>query len=162
MVRDGGHADVFGANFGYYIPNTIFYGRVGVAKFDEDFGFDDDTIVNGSFGVAPLDGLLVFTDFDEDGWDPNVTAKYVGKFDFGNFYAASISVADSDDDDVDVGVGFDYFFDHTFSVGAALSSDRFEVRGEKFFMPNFSAGARIYTPDDDDGDGFGAFVKWRF
>ena len=159
----GEHAEVFGANFGYYIPNTIFYGRIGVTKFDDDFGFDDDTTVNGSFGIAPFDGLLVYTDFDEDGWDPNVTARYVGKFDFGNYYAASISVADSDDDDVDVGASFDYFFDHTFSVGAGLSSDRFEVRAEKFFMPNFSVGGRIYSQDEDaGGDGFGAFVKWRF
>ena len=159
---DGDHADVFGANFGYYIPNTIFYGRIGVLKFDDAFGFDDDTTVNGTFGVAPFDGLLITTEFDEDGWNPNATARYVGKFDNGHFYAASINVVDPDDENVEVGANFDYFFDPTFSVGGGLSSDRLEVRAEKFFMPNFSVGGRVYTDDDSDGDGLAAFVKWRF
>jgi hypothetical protein len=152
--------DLLGASFGYYIPNTIFYGRIGVTK--SEVGDTDDTSVNGTFGVTPIDGLLVTTDFDEDGWDPNATARYVGKLGNDHYYASSISVVDPDDGGLDIGLGFDYYLDHTFSLGGGYGSgsDTFSVRAEKFFMPNFAVGGRIYT--DDNGDGLGAFIKWRF
>jgi hypothetical protein len=156
----GENFDLFGASFGYYIPNTIFYGRISVTKADDDIGDTDDTNVSGTFGVTPIDGLLVTTDFSEDGWDPNATARYVGKFGNDHYYAASISVVDPDEDDLDVGLGFDYFLDHTFSIGGSVSSDAIGIRAEKFFMPNFAVGGRIYT--EDNGDGLGAFIKWRF
>jgi hypothetical protein len=70
----------------------------------------------------PLDGLLVTTDIDEDGWDPNATAKYVGKLGNQHYYAASVSVVDPDEGDLDIGVGFDYYLDHTFSVGGGYGS----------------------------------------
>jgi hypothetical protein len=162
---DGGRGDefdIFYTNFGYYIPNTMFYGRIGLIKADDDLGADDDTLVNGSVGVAPIDGLLVTTNFDEDGWDPNVSARYVGKFGNDHFYAATVSVTDSDDENVDVGLAFDYFLDHTFSVGGSVSSDLLEVRAEKFFWPNFAVGGRVYSNDDLEGDGLAATVKWRF
>ncbi len=98
----GENFDLLGANFGYYIPNTIFFGRIGVTK--ADIGEDDDTNVNGTFGVMPIDGLLVTTDFDEDGWDPNATARYVGKLGNDHYYAASISVVDPDEGDLDIGL----------------------------------------------------------
>lgn len=154
-----GNFDVFGANFGYYIPNTIFYGEVGVLKFD-DADAGDDTLVTGRIGITPIDGLLVSSAFDEDGWNPNVTARYVGKFDFGNFYAAGLTVVDPDGGDLTISADFDYFFDHTFSVGGSLGEDIVSIRAEKFFAPNFSVGGRVYSADE--GDGFGAFVKWRF
>jgi hypothetical protein len=158
----GENADLFDANFGYYIPNTMFYARIGVVKVDEDVGLDDDTLVNGSFGITPIDGLLVSTDFDEDGWDPNATAKYVGKMGNDHYYAASISVHDPDEDDLDIGLNFDYYLDHTLSIGGGVSSgsDNVTIRAEKFFMTNFAVGGRIYF--GDDGDGLGATVKWRF
>jgi hypothetical protein len=154
--------DVFGANFGYYVPNTIFYGRIGVLKFDDDLGLGDDTNVNATFGIAPFDGLLVTTDFDEDGWNPNVSARYVGKFGNGHYYAAGISAVDPDDDDVNLGISFDYFLDSTFSIGTSIDEHRWTVRAEKFFTPSFAVGVRAYTGDDDEGDGFGATVRWRF
>ena len=158
----GENADLLEANFGYYIPNTIFYGRIGVAKVDEDVGLDDDTIVSGTFGVTPIDGLLVTTDFTEDGWDPNATAKYVGKLGNDHYYAASVSVLDPDEDDVEIGLGFDYYLDHTLSVGGEVTSgsDTVAVRAEKFFMQNFAVGGRVYF--GDEGDGAGVTVKWRF
>ena len=158
----GENADLFDASFGYYIPNTMFYARVGVTKVDEDLGADDDTIVNGSFGITPIDGLLVYTDFSEDGWDPNATAKYVGKFGNDHYYNAIVSVLDPDEGDVDIGLDFDYYLDHTFSIGGGVSSgsDNITVRAEKFFMPNFAVGGRVFF--GDDGDGLGATVKWRF
>ena len=105
---------------------------------------------------------LVSTEIDEDGWDPNATARYVGKLGNDHYYAASIGVVDPDEGDLDIGLSFDYFLDHTFSLGGGYGSgsDTFSVRAEKFFMPNFAVGGRVYT--EDNGDGIGAFIKWRF
>jgi hypothetical protein len=151
--------DVFGANFGYYIPNTMFYGRIGVIKFD-DVDAGDDTLVTGTVGITPIKGLLVTTDFDEDGWNPNATARYVGQLGNQKFYAAGITVVDPDNEDLTFAADFDYFFDHTFSVGGSVGEDVISVRAEKFFTPSFAVGARAFTADDVDG--LGASVKWRF
>jgi hypothetical protein len=150
--------DILGASFGYYVPGTMFYGRIGVNYLDDYAG--DQTQFNGTFGITPFDGLLVTTEFDEDGWDPNATARYVGKLGNGNFYAASVSAVDPDGDDLEFGLGFDYYFDHTFSVGAGVGDERVSLRAEKFFTPRFAVAGRVY--DADDGDGFGASVRWRF
>jgi hypothetical protein len=153
--------DILGASFGYYVPDTIFFGRLGFTYLD-DFSPGDRSIFNGTFGVTPLDGLLLTTDFDEDGWDPNVTAKYVGKMANSHFYAASVSAVDPDEGDTSVGVDFDYFLDTTFSVGAGFASgdDRFSVRAEKFFTPSFSVRGSVYT--GDIANGASAQVAWRF
>jgi hypothetical protein len=153
-------ADFLAANFGYYMPNTIFFGRLGVAH--AEIGNADDTNVNGSFGITPFDGLLLTTDFDEDGWDPNIHAKYVGKMANSHFYAVTVSAVDPDEGDTDVGVDFDYFLDTGFSVGAGYGSgdDSFRLRAQKFFTPSFAVGGNVST--SDGGDGFGASVTWRF
>jgi hypothetical protein len=148
------------ASVGYYVPNTIFFGRLGVAH--TDFGSGNDTNWNGSFGVTPLDGLLLTTSFDEDGWDPNVAAKYVGRLANSHYYALTASGVDPDGGDTAVGVDFDYFLDLSFKVGGGFNSgdDRVTARAEKFFTPSFSVGAAVYNGDEDSG--FGAQVAWRF
>lgn len=154
-----GNAEAYGANFGYYVPDTIFFGRLGVTH--TDFGASD-TRWHGTFGVTPLDGLMLTTDFDEDGWDPNVRAKHVGKIANGHYYAASVYAVDPDEGDVNVGIDFDYFLDLTFKVGAGYAdgNDRISVRAEKFFTPRFALGGSVYT--DDGGDGLSATLAWRF
>jgi hypothetical protein len=153
--------DAFGAGIGYYLPNTIFYGELNFTYLD-DFG-GDQSRVSGALGVAPIDGLLVTSRFDEDGWDPNVRARYVGKFPNAHFFAATVDVYEEQSgDDIDFALGFDYFFDTTFSAGATLSEYSSQLRAEKFFTPRFSVGAHFDIGDDDLGDGFGARVSWRF
>lgn len=156
------HVDVFSANFGYYVPNTIFFGRLGVAHSDFSGPGGDDTKFNGSFGVTPFAGLQITTDFDEDGWDPNVTAKYVGKLANAHYYSVSTFAVDPDEGDTQVGVDGAYFLDNTFSVGGGYTNgvDRWTVHAEKFFTSSFAVGAHLFT--EDDGDGFGATVAWRF
>lgn len=152
--------DIFSASLGYYMPDTIFFGRLGVSYADD---FDGDrTNFNGSFGITPLDGLLLFTNFDEDGWDPNVTAKYVGKMANSHYYALTASAVDPDRGDTNVSLGFDYYLDDTFSLGAGYGSaaDDFSLRAQKFFTPGFAVGGHVST--GDDGDSFGANVTWRF
>jgi hypothetical protein len=155
-----GKIDIFSASLGYYMPDTIFFGRLGVSYADDFDG--DQTNINGSFGITPLDGLLLFTNFDEHGWDPNVTAKYVGKMANSHFYAITASAVDPDEGDTSVSLDFDYYLDNTFSVGAGYgsASDDFSLRAQKFFTPSFAVGGHLST--GDDGDGFGANVTWRF
>ena len=152
--------DIFSASLGYYMPDTIFFGRLGVSYADDFDG--DQTNINGSFGITPIDGLLLFTNFDEHGWDPNVTAKYVGKMANSHYYSIVASAVDPDEGDTDVSLEFDYYLDNTFSVGAGYGSagDTFSLRAQKFFTPSFAVGAHVNT--GDDGDGFGANVTWRF
>jgi hypothetical protein len=153
--------DALSAQVDYYLPNTMFFGRLNVAHTDDDFA-DDSTVVGGAIGITPMDGMLITTDFTEHGYDPNVTAKYVGKIANSHFYSASVGFVDPDEDDVSVSLDFDYFIDHTFSVGAgfATGSDAFDIRARKFFKNRFAVGGHIYTADG--GDGFGVNASWRF
>jgi hypothetical protein len=155
-----GKIDIFSASLGYYVPDTIFFGRLGVYYADDFAG--DQTNFNGSFGITPIDGMLLFTNFDEDGWDPNVTAKYVGKMANTHYYSITASAVDPDAGDTNVSLDFDYYLDDTFSVGAGYgsASDDFALRAQKFFTPSFAVGGHVST--GDDGDGFGASVTWRF
>jgi hypothetical protein len=151
---------VLNASLGYYVPDTIFFGRLGFTHVD--FGPGNDQNWNGTFGVTPFDGLLLSTDFDENGWDPNVTAKYVGKLANAHYYAVTASAVDPDGGDTAVGIDFDYFLDLTFKVGGGFNTgdDRFTARAEKFFTPSFSVGAAVYAGDDTNG--VFAQVAWRF
>jgi hypothetical protein len=151
--------DIFGAGIGYYLPNTIFYGELNYTYAD-DFGGDQDR-VSGALGVAPIDGLLVTTGFDEDGWDPNATAKYVGKLPNAHWYSAIIDLAEVDDDLV-WGAAFNYYFDTTFSAGLGLSEDATSLRAEKFFTPSFGVAAHFDFVNDQGSNAYGAKVSWRF
>jgi hypothetical protein len=156
----GDDVTALSANLGYYVPNTIFFGRLGYSHVD--FGPGNERTFDGTFGVTPFDGLLLTTDFDEDGWDPNIAAKYVGKLANAHYYAITASAVDPDGGDTAVGLDFDYFLDLTLKVGGGFNSgdDRFTIRAEKFFTPSFAVGGSLFT--GDDANGLGATVAWRF
>lgn len=149
--------DVFGTGIGYYLPNTIFYGELNYTYADD---LDED-LVSGALGVAPIDGLLVTTRFDEYGWDPNASARYVGKLPNAHWYAAEVNLAEFDDDLV-WSAAFDYYFDPTFSAGLGLSEDVTSLRSEKFFTPSFSIGGHVDFVDDEGSMAYGAKISWRF
>ena len=115
----GEDADAIAANIGYHFTNTIFFARLGVVETD-DSG-DDDTSLNGTLGIVPIPRLFFGTDFTEDDWDPNLTARYAGKFANDHWYAASITLADADEGDSTVGLEFDYYFD-SFKLGGGFNS----------------------------------------
>ena len=125
------------------------------------------TTWSGTLGIAPLDGLLLTTDFEEHGYDPNITARYVGKLPNNHFYAGSVNlvyyddVATPFDARMPYGLDFDYYFDDSTSLGLGFDDvgDRWELRGEKFFSKSWAAGVSAYTADFDDG--FGVHVTWR-
>lgn len=166
---------------GYYLPGTMFYAAVGALHEENIIAASStftetryDTRWFGTLGIAPLDGLLVTTDFQEHGYDANITARYVGKLPNDHFYAGSVTLADADYGDTFYGLDFDYYFDDTTSVGVGfddgdarydsngrfvVGGDRLELRAEKFFSKSWAAGVSAYTSDFDDG--FGVHVTWR-
>jgi len=163
LDSNAGDVDLLAANVGYHVPNTIFFARVGVVRTElPDFGAgsQNDTSWNGTFGIVPIPRLFFGTDFTEDGWDPNVTARYVGKLANAHWYAASVSASDPDEGDSEVGIEFDYIFD-SFKVGGGFSTgtDRWSVRAERGLPHGFALLGRVFT--DDDGDGFGVTLTWR-
>ena len=164
----GTHLDAQGASVGYYIPGTMFYAGVGVSRDEELIGLSSTTVLtehnttwSGALGIAPLDGLLLTTDFQEHGYDSNITARYVGKLPNNHFYAGSVNLADNDDFGTTFGLDFDYYFDDSTSLGMGFDDvgNRWELRGEKFFSKSWAAGVSAYTADRIDG--FGVHVTWR-
>lgn len=164
----GTHLNAGGASVGYYIPGTMFYAGVGVSRDESLIGLSSTTVWteynttwSGTLGIAPLDGLLLTTDFQEHGYDPNITARYVGKLPNNHFYAGGVNLADDDDFGTSFGFDFDYYFDDSTSLGLGFDDigDRWELRGQKFFSKSWAAGVSAYTADRSDG--FGVHVTWR-
>jgi hypothetical protein len=170
------HQSARAASLGYYLPGTMFYAGVGISRLQyrtTDILIEDgtnwttivrkehDTNWSGTLGIAPLDGLLITTNFQEDGYDPNITARYVGKLPNDHFYAGSVSIVDSDWGDTSFGLEFDYYFDESSSLGVGYADrrDRWELRAEKFFAKSWAVGVSAST--DDFEDGFGIHVTWR-
>jgi hypothetical protein len=162
------HLNAQAARVGYYFPGTMFYAGVGVSR-GQSITAISSTIVQkeyvtdwfGTLGIAPLDGLLITTDLQEHGYDPNITARYVGKLPNDHFYAGSVSMVDPDRGDTSFGLDFDYYFDESSSlgVGYADGDDQWELRAEKFFSKSWAFGVSASTADS--GDGFGVHVTWR-
>jgi len=151
-------ADAFSANVGFHFPNSIFFARLGVVQ--TDISGDDDTSWNGTLGIVPIPRLFFGTDFTEDGWDPNLTARYAGQFANAHWYGASITLSDPDDGDTNLGLEFDYYLTG-FKVGASYGSgtDLFGIRAEAALPHGFALLGRVYT--DDAGDGVGVTLTWR-
>jgi hypothetical protein len=163
------HLNSQGASIGYYIPDTMFFAGVSASRGERITGIsstvvqkDYDTAWSGVVGVAPLDGLLVTTEFHEHGYDPNLTARYVGKLPNAHYYAGTVRLVDPDGADATFGVDFDYYFDDTFSAGLGYADGAESVTGRvrKFFSPRFSLGGSYTT--NDFSDSFSVDVAWRF
>lgn len=158
--------DAFGAEVSYHVPETIFFGRVGVVRADS-VGFgpggtfrDHDTTWNGTVGIVPIPRLSFGTDFTEDGYDPNITARYAGKLSNDHWWAGSIGAVDPDEGDTEVGVEFDYYFP-SFKLGGGFrtGNDRWSVRAERGLPHGFALQGTFHT--EDGGDGFGVQLTWR-
>lgn len=137
-----------------YVPDTMFYVGGRVTRVDNAAG--DDTTAYATLGLTPVDGLLVTTEFSEDGYDANISAKYVTSLGGGNFVNLDGKFIDGDADDY-LSLGADFYFDRTFSVGAAFTDsygdDRFTLRTEKFFTQQVSANLSF-----TDSDGLGNII----
>jgi hypothetical protein len=154
----GDDVNAFAANVGYHFTNTIFFARVGVVETHSPG--DDETTWNGTLGIVPIPRLFFGTDFTEDDWDPNLTARYVAQLANSHWYAASVNLTDPDDGDTDYGAEFDYYFEK-FKLGGGYHSgnDVWTVRAEVGLPHGFALLGRYYT--DDFSDGFGLTLTWR-
>jgi Putative general bacterial porin len=166
------HLNAQAARVGYYLPGTMFYGSAGVRRTEHVSLFvlpstavrtEYDTSWFGEFGIAPLDGLLLTTSFQEGNYNPNLTARYVGKLPNSHYYAGSVTIEDQEVGDTSYSLDFDYYLDHTLSVGLGYANgngaEGWELRAQKFFSDNWAVSASVST--DDFSDGYGVRVTWR-
>jgi hypothetical protein len=162
------HLNAQAANIGYYFPGGLFFASAGVSRSQNITAINSQVVLKetntrwfGALGVTPLDGLLVTTDFDENGYDPNITARHVGKLPNAHFYAGSVGVVKPDGGDTFFRLDFDYYFDDTTSagIGYADGSEAITLRGRKFFSQAWALGVSAYTADG--ADGFNIEVTWR-
>jgi hypothetical protein len=156
------------AGVGYYIPGTMFFISGGATRMEAVVAVSSTVVVKrydtswfGTLGIAPMDGLLIATNFREDGYDPNISARHVGKLPNGHFYTGSVSYIDPEFGDSSFGLGFDYYLDESTSLGVGYehAGERWELRAEKFFSKSWAAGVSAHTADGSEG--FGLNVTWR-
>jgi hypothetical protein len=104
--------------------------------------------------------LFFGTDFTEDGWDANLTARYAGQFSNSRWYAASVTLVDPDEGDTELGFQFDYYLDR-WSIGGGLgtSSDLWLLRAEFALPHGFALLGRIYG--DGGSNAMGLTLTWR-
>jgi hypothetical protein len=167
-IDGAGSFDLQQLGFDVYVPKTMFFVSAVGARFETvsigpgGVEKDHDTDWGAAVGVTPFAGLRITTFFDDDGYDPNVAVKYVGKIRGSNYYSASISFIDPDVGDLSVRAGFEYYFDNSFSAGLAYDEgdERWTLSTEKFFQSRWSISGSLYQ--DDAGDGFRVAGKYRF
>ncbi|WP_036188627.1 putative porin [Marinimicrobium agarilyticum] len=161
FARGGNDFDLLTVGGELYVPDTMFYVKAEVVR-DDRFA-DSDTTAYATLGLTPIDGLRVTTTFSDDGYDANLSAKYVTSLGGGNFVNFQGEYADGDFDDY-LSLGADFYFDRTFSVGAAyaddMGNDVFTLRTEKFF--NEEVSGNLAFTDTDFGNAFTIGAAIRF
>lgn len=142
---DGGDITTIEAEI--YINNFyIAPGYVDSSIFDDGEGYV-------ALGYQTDGGLRVSTTVPEEDYELNLDLKYVTALANGNFINFEAGYADGGDFEDTLSIGADYYFDETFSLGAAVIDEvdtDFEVRVNKFFTGNFRAGLSYTSGDDVD------------
>lgn len=155
----GAHGDSVQVNLGYHLPDSMWFGRVGMVH-DDAPGAGSDTSWNGTLGIVPRERLHLGTDFTSDDYDPNITVRYAGKLPNARWYSMSVHASDPDQGDTEVGFQADYYLDGiAFGGGMSTGGDRWNVRVDKGLPHGFGLLIRYYA--DDLGDGVGAMLTWR-
>lgn len=176
-------------NVNYFIPNSIFFVGAGVSQqkhnihnFDGgndagvyDYSTDWRSNLNARIGVAPVEGLQIWSDFYEnsdvsDYW--NLSAKYVKPL--SNDHAINTEVYYSDNDDSGfryVTVSADYYFTNRFSVGAGVArfmydgnyrddTNTYHVHARHFMTENISVDLAYFSADYSDSWTIGGTVRF--
>lgn len=168
----GTDADIQSVNVNFYVPNTMLYLGAGLNRIDVDApGAGSDTQWNARIGIAPVNGLLVWTEFYEDvdyGDAVNVHAKYVTALT--GEQALNVVGGYSDfDNGSELYVGADYYLDRHLSFGAQLtntdvdggdSATDFEIRANNYFTPNINVGLAYVFGEEEDS--WGIRAGYRF
>jgi len=133
-----------------YIPDTMFYVGAGVNRVSNG---GSDTSLFATLGLTPIEGLLVTTDFSDDGYDANIAAKYVVDLGAGNFANFEGEYRDGGNNDY-LRLDADFYFDRTLSIGAGYTDnfggDEFTLRARNFFTEEVSG--EISFTDSEWGD----------
>ena len=166
------HGNLITAGIDYFVPNSIFYVGGDLAEHQVDGlssripGFHDSVRDwRASAGIS-IRGLLIKTSYqEENGYDPNVTARYVtgfGRQKYINIEASSYEY----DQGKFISVTADYFFDPTLSFGIQYLDDHLDAlgyglrAGNVFTMP--MGGNVTYTNSSESSDVFSLNAKYRF
>lgn len=171
-------------NANYFFPDSIIFVGAGVSQqkhaihnFDDgndtyDYSTDWRSDVSARIGVAPIEGLQVWSEFYEDYsvseyW--NLNAKYVKPLSNGKAINTEIYYSDNDNFGVrSVTASADYYFTHRLSVGAGLAhilydrddNDSYHVRARYFVTQNISFDAAYYSADYSDSWTVGGMFRF--
>lgn len=155
----GSSLDVSAIGIDFYVPSTMLYIGAGIEQLNGKNGIEtyEDSAWYAKLGIAPIDGLLVWSQFYEDAdvsdyW--NINAKYVVPLSGENAINFEARYANWDDQDSDTEISADYYFTRNFSLGAGYtisdSVDTIELRARHFFGDKFSMEVGYATEGSDD------------
>jgi hypothetical protein len=168
--ENGDRLDIYQRSLGvdFYIPNTLFYLGAGIEEHKSKYTWpaDGDSSAGSSSnqwdsawfvkaGIAPVTGLLVWSEFTEDvdvsdEW--NIKGKYVVPLTGEHALNIEASYEDSYDSINSFALAVDYYVDHNLSLGAGFintsyddnefidseSSTDYLIRARQFFTDNAS------------------------
>lgn len=184
--EDGDRLDIYRRSIGvdFYIPNTFFYLGAGVNEIKSKYtwpageGTESSKWDSAWFvktGIAPVTGLLVWTEFTEDvdvsdEW--NINGKYVIPLSGEQALNIEASYEKSDiayAEDTITGT-IDYYLDRNLSVGAGFvnasynsdedSTTDYFVRGRNFFSDNISAELTYIDGDYESSLMLGGTIRF--
>lgn len=167
-------SDSFNGEVTFYIPNTLFMVGAGYTEFESKNSLGvrvKDNYWTAKVGIAPVDGLLVWTNFIEDidySDSVNIHAKYVTPLSEGTALNIEGSV-EKIFEDRRYSVAGDYYFDRNLSLGLGYAildqdvgsnRDQYEVRARNFFTDKFNVSVAYVNDDGDDGFRLGAALRF--
>jgi Putative general bacterial porin len=165
-ISNGASGNTQNIGLGLYIPNTIFFLGLQHERVDYD-GMDSDSNTQFEVGVSPIDGLLISTVHyeDNDGYDPNLHAKYVLPIAGNTAVNLEGGITDTEDGNV-IELAADYYFTHKFSVGAGLvdytDGTNYNIRTRYFANNNISFTAQYDSDDEVNEDSISIGAALRF
>lgn len=179
-----------GASVTYFIPNSLFFIGAAVAESklvgtyyydDLEYSYEDkisadwDTQVHATLGIAPIDGLQVWSEFSDDVsvsdyW--NLNAKYVKPL--AGERAFSVVTRYTDNIVLDVrslNVEVDYYFTRQLSLGLGVAHFVFgdsdadddyssRIRARQFINENASIELTYFSADYLNGWQLGTTVRF--
>ncbi len=160
--QSGEHLNFYEVGAEFYIPENFLYVDAGALRTTSENFTDNDWYT--SVGITPLDGLLVTTTYyGDEGYDANISAKYVMGIGGDNFINLEAAVMDADTGTFKE-IGGDFYIDTTFSIGGAVSEQHsdntYTLRTRKFFNEQFSVA--LSYEDAPDANTFTAGINVRF
>jgi Putative general bacterial porin len=155
-------ADIYNVGAEFFIPENFLYVSAGATRSNYDDDNDSDWYT--SIGLTPIDGLLVTTAYTHDeGYDPNINAKYVTAIGNGQFINLEASFEDADEGN-NIFIGGDFYMDSSLGIGARVGrldeTNAYELRARKFFSEKFSGNITYRSQEAFDTISLG--VQLRF